>query len=56
MKKQTGRDYKTSLKLVKDKNMTDIQGGDVGGIIVLALERRIVVPNSLADRLQLCFE
>jgi len=51
MKKETGRDYKTKLSLITDKFMTEEQGSEIGGIVLLAHERRIVVANSLQDRI-----
>lgn len=56
MKEKTGRDYATKLSVIPDKYMSEDQGSEVGGIILLAHERRIVVANSLQDRLHLCFE
>jgi vacuolar-type H+-ATPase subunit E/Vma4 len=56
MKEKTDRDYATKLSVIPDKYMTEAQGSEVGGIVLLAHERRIVVANSLQDRIQLCFE
>lgn len=51
MKEKTGRDYATKLSVISDKYMTEAQGSEVGGIVLLAHERRIVVANSLQDRI-----
>jgi len=51
MMKETQRDYKTTLTLITDKFMTEAQGSEIGGIILLAHDRRIVVANSLQDRI-----
>ena len=56
MKQETGRDYSTELSLIDDKFLTNEEGGSCGGVILYALDRRIVVPNTLEDRLALCFE
>lgn len=51
MKEKTERDYATKLSLITDKFMNEAQGSEVGGIVLLAHERRIVVANSLQDRI-----
>ena len=56
MLEQTGREYATSLSIVESSNLSKEQGSDVGGVILLAHKRRIVVPNTLKDRLNLVFD
>jgi len=56
MKEQTGRDYKTKLTIVTDKFLTEAEGAEFGGVILLAHGRRIVVSNTLLDRMNLVFE
>jgi V-type H+-transporting ATPase subunit E len=56
MKQETGRDYSTELSLMDDHFLKEEEGGGCGGVILYALNRRIVVPNTLEDRLNLCFE
>jgi hypothetical protein len=51
MNEKTERDYATKLSLITDKFMNEAQGSEVGGIVLLAHERRIVVANSLQDRI-----
>lgn len=56
MKKETGRDYTTKLTICKDKFMTEEEGSDYGGVVLMAHNRRIVVSNTLLDRMNLVFE
>jgi vacuolar-type H+-ATPase subunit E/Vma4 len=57
MKQQTGRDgYKTKLTIIKDKFLTVEEGSEFGGIILYSQGRRIVVSNTLQDRMNLVFE
>ena len=56
MLEETGRDYSTTLSVIEDKFLTKEEGGACGGVILYALKRRIVCPNTLIDRLNLCFE
>lgn len=56
MKKETGRDYDTKLTIMPEKFLTVEEGSEFGGILLLAHGRRIVVPNTLKDRMNLVFE
>jgi hypothetical protein len=56
MLEQTGREYATSLSIVETSNFSKEQVSDVGGVILLAQNRRIVVPNTLKDELNLVFD
>lgn len=56
MREETGREYSSKLSVCDDIFLEDREGGACGGVILLALNRRIVVPNTLEDRLNLVFE
>ena len=56
MLEKTEREYTTKLSVVEGSNLTKEQGSDVGGVVLLAHNRRIVVPNTLKDRLNLVFD
>ena len=56
MQAETGREYNTKLIVMEDMFLNDREGGACGGILLYAHGRRIVVPNTLEDRLNLCFE
>jgi vacuolar-type H+-ATPase subunit E/Vma4 len=56
MKKETGRDYATRLTVIDNKFLTKEEGSEYGGVVLLAHNRRIVVANTLMDRLNLVFE
>lgn len=56
MQAETGRKYECKLEVCEDIFLEDREGGACGGIILLAHDRRIVVPNTLEDRMNLCFE
>jgi len=56
MKKETGRDYSTKLTIMAERNLTVEEGSEFGGVILFAHGRRIVVPNTLKDRMNLVFE
>lgn len=56
MKKETDRDYKTKLTVLSDKFLTVEEGSEFGGVMLLAHGRRIVVPNTLQDRMNLVLE
>jgi len=40
---KTGREYKTSLSIITDRNMSVEEGSSAGGIILMSLNRRITV-------------
>ena len=56
MHDETGREYSCTLEVCEDIFLEDREGGACGGVILMAHDRRIVVPNTLEDRLNLCFE
>lgn len=56
MKKETGREYKTKLTVLTEKFLTNDEGAECGGVILYAHGNRIVVPNTLQDRMNLVFE
>ena len=56
MKKETGRDYKTKLTINTEKFLTKEEGSEYGGVILVAHKGRIVVSNTLMDRMNLVFE
>ena len=56
MMRETGREYKTRLTVMEGRNLTVDEGSEYGGVILYAHERRIVVANTLMDRLNLVFE
>ena len=56
MKRETTRDYECTLQLVEEAHLTDAEGGALGGVILYSEDRRIVCPNTLQNRMDLCFE
>ena len=56
MKRETTRDYACSLSVMEDKFLDVDCGGRCGGVILYALNRRIVCSNTLEDRLNQIFE
>jgi V-type H+-transporting ATPase subunit E len=57
MHRATKRDeYKTSLRLMRDKFLTPEERGSCGGVILYAHNYRIVCSNTLEERLELSFE
>ena len=56
MKKETGRDYKTKLTIMSNSYLTEAEGSEFGGVILVAHKGRIVVSNTLMDRMNLVFE
>jgi len=56
MKKETGREYNTKLTVIAEKFLSNDEGAEFGGVILYAHGRRIVVPNTLQDRMNLVFE
>lgn len=49
-------EYKTTLTLLDQENLTAEEGGECGGVILYTKNRRIVCANTLKSRLELCFE
>ena len=56
IERETPDKLSTTLKIVETEFMTPEQGGDCGGIIIYSKDRKIVCPNTLKHRLDLCFE
>ena len=49
-------EYATKLRLVEGEYLTAEEGGECGGVILYTTNRKIVCPNTLKSRLDLCFE
>ena len=56
MLQNTTRDYACNLSIREDVFLTKENGGDCGGVILFAHNRRIVCSNTLYDRLLQVFE
>lgn len=56
MMEETKNEYKCILTIVESEFLTTEQGGDCGGIVLYSQDRKIVCPNTLMNRLDLCFE
>lgn len=56
MKEETGRDYSTKLTVIPDRFLSEEEGAEFGGVMLYAYGRRIVVANTLLDRMNLVFE
>lgn len=56
MKKECNEDYNCKLNIVDSEYLSTEQGAELGGILLYTSDRRIVCPNSLKNRLELCFE
>ena len=56
MLQETKRNYSCTLAVREDKYLTKEQGGECGGVILYAHNRRIVCSNTLEDRLMQMFE
>ena len=56
MHDETKEEYKCHLTIVESEFLTAEQGGECGGVILYSADRRIVCPNTLKNRLDLCFE
>jgi V-type H+-transporting ATPase subunit E len=48
--------YSTTLRLLEGDFLTAEEGGECGGVIMYTSNRRIVCPNTIKSRLDLCFE
>ena len=53
---ETGREYSTKLIVLRDRHLNKEEGSEYGGVMLLAQGRRIVVSNTLMDRMNLVFE
>jgi vacuolar-type H+-ATPase subunit E/Vma4 len=56
MLKETNEEYSTGLIIVESEFLAPEQGAECGGIILYSKDRRIVCPNTIKNRLDLCFE
>ena len=56
MLRETKREYLTTLTVMEDLFLKEEEGGKGGGILLYAHRRKIVVANTLEDRLNLVFE
>lgn len=56
MLRETQRDYACRLSIREDKYLSKENGGECGGVILFAHNRRIVCSNTLEDRLMQVFE
>lgn len=56
MLRETTREYECNLTIREDAYLNKDNGGDCGGVILFALNRRIVCSNTLEDRLMQVFE
>ena len=56
MLEETTREYSTKLSVMEDLFLRDDEGGKSGGVLLYAHNRKIVVSNTLEDRLNLVFE
>lgn len=52
----TGREYATKLTIMQDKFLNKEEGSEFGGVMLYAHRGRIVVANTLLDRMNLVFE
>ena len=50
------KQYKTKLIIRDDAYLNEEEGSEYGGVIMYAHSRRIVVANTLLDRVNLVFE
>lgn len=56
MMEETGREYSTNLVVLEDRFLNEEEGSEFGGVMLYAHGRRIVVANTLMDRMNLVFE
>mmetsp|Transcript_64879 Transcript_64879/g.89711 ORF Transcript_64879/g.89711 Transcript_64879/m.89711 type:complete len:99 (-) Transcript_64879:173-469(-) len=56
MKDATTRDYECELRIIDGIYLTEAEGGVLGGVILYNEDKRIVCPNTLQNRMNLCFE
>jgi V-type H+-transporting ATPase subunit E len=54
--KESEVEYATKLRVIDTDFLTLEEGGECGGVILYNLNRKIVCPNTLKSRLDLCFE
>lgn len=53
---ETERVFETKLTVITDRFLNVEEGSEFGGVLLYALGRRIVVANTLMDRMNLVFE
>lgn len=56
MQRETNETYECQLTVLEDEFLTLSEGGDTGGIVLSSKDRKIVCPNTIKDRINLCFE
>ena len=56
MLQETTKEYNTTLTIREDRFLTKEEGSEYGGVIMFAHSRKIVVSNTLLDRVNLVFE
>lgn len=56
MMTETKTEYKCVLTVIDSEYLTPESGGDCGGVVLYSQDRRIVCPNTLKNRLDLCLE
>ncbi len=56
MQRETNTEYRTKVIINEAEFLTLEDGGECGGIVLYTTNRRIVCPNTLKNRLDLCFE
>lgn len=59
MDKEVGeeeKNYECNLRLIDGEYLTNEEGGECGGIVLINTNRKIVCYNTLKSRLDLCFE
>lgn len=49
-------EYHSTLRLIEDQYLTPEEGGECGGVVLTNPNRKIVCPNTIKSRLDLCFE
>ena len=48
--------YSSKLTIIEDEHLTEEEGADFGGVLMYSNNRKIVVANTLLDRINLVFE
>lgn len=49
-------EYHTTLRLLEGEYLSLEEGGECGGVVLYNPNRKIVCPNTIKSRLDLCFE
>jgi len=53
---ESDQEFGTKLKLIDTDYLTQEEGGECGGVVLITTNRKIVCFNTLKSRLDLCFE